>query len=173
MGYKNIPVFRAIATQTPSTLDGVLEVIPRAAVERLEPLERILVAAKLAGASDIQVADLAGMNIGDIGKCKLACDVAMGKLEQALQLTDFMRLRGITDFKLAGKIGELIDGDDKKVALGAVKLAAQVKGHLGDQDKTPPATEIHLHIMQAGGPTPLESEAKPVIDVSHLLDDSE
>lgn len=78
---------------------------------------------------------------------------------------------GLDDLSLATKMKGLLDCGNKNVELSTLQLAMRLKGHLGDQDERPAATEIHLHVMSPDAARP-EIAAQPILDVSKLTDKS-
>lgn len=91
------------------------------------------------------------------------------RLEQQGLMRQWLTFQGLDDITLAGKMTELMTCGVKTVELSALQLIMRLKGHMAEQEEKQQATEIHLHVMQAGQPND-KSVAKPVLDMTKLLD---
>lgn len=174
---KPAPKAVSIAAQELSkdTLEQLIAALPAKTTDNLSPRERILLAGVISGADETAIRLAAGLVNTPDRIYKTLLEMVLGKAEQSLQISEIIRLMGLSDFRLAGRLVDLVQGEDLRVALGAVKLAAQLKGHMSEQVTMPPATEIHLHIMTPGE-APQENSVKPgvsktseSIDIDKLL----
>lgn len=163
---------------TQADLDELANALPHNMLHALTPRQRITFLATLAGANPTQALTLAGYRDTSKSTQNRHFRALVLRLEQTSQLhiNQWLAMGGASDYEISAKIGEMMHGEDKRVAFWATKLAAQLKGHLENgRDTRQAATTIHLHVMPAPGSGTVDngqglpSNAKPIIDLNSLI----